>query len=277
MSASDIDINKQHTRKRFDFFYKWSKEALDKEFDTAVWQHINVSEITALSRLLDKLNNRDLVTLDAGCGSGRLLFDLKKRYAKTIGSDFSLGLLKKAKDEGGHDTYLIQSEAENLPFKNESFDIILSVRVIQHLRPAEQQRAIDEMSRLLKKGGRLILMTYNALSLLCLYKNINMSRLYNIWPRWPLKHWNWVVDNYSLPWELKRMFKNAGLKTRSISGCVLGDPEILKSIKISNVLEKCAGTVFKSSLQLCRVIDAGINRIWPFKYLLGRILIEGEK
>ena len=72
MNSSGIDVNMSETRKRFDSFYKWSKTAIDKEFDTALWRHINISETRAVFSLLDKLDDRSYTVLDAGCGEGVL-------------------------------------------------------------------------------------------------------------------------------------------------------------------------------------------------------------
>lgn len=277
MSSGAADLNKLETKERFDSFLKWSKTAIDREFNTAVWEHINISEVTAIIELLDRIKDSNGTVLDVGCGSGRLLFDLKKRYSKVVGSDFSEGLLRKAKEMRPFGAGLIQSDIERLPFKDGSFDMILCVRVIQHLGPEQQKAAIREMSRVLKRGGRLILMTYNALTALCLYKLINKGPLYKLWPRWPLRDWKWVVDDYSFPWELKKMFRQAALKTVSLRGAVCGEPEMFKFLNISNFLEKKAGFIFLPYLRLCRWIDSAMNRIWPFKFFLGRVLIEGEK
>jgi ubiquinone/menaquinone biosynthesis C-methylase UbiE len=268
MNHSAAELNRKHAKELFDSFYKWPKESIDKEFKTAVWEHINMSEMAVISDYLNRTANSGGIALETGCGSGRLLFDLQNRYGKVVGSDFSLGLLKKAKDTGIVTAELIQSDIENLPFKDGSFDMVLCVRVIQHLSVKQQQKAVDEMSRVLKKGGSLILVNYNALTLLCLYK---------IWPRWPLRDWKWIIDDYSFPWELKSMFKKASLDVARLTGAVCGEPEILKFLKISHFLEKRADLLFRSYLRLCRKVDLSTNKIWPFKFFLGRLIIEGIK
>ena len=276
MKKHDGDVNKFYTKERFDAYYKWSKQDINREFNTALWDHINKSELDAIFRLLNDFGKKDYFALEAGCGSGRVLLGLKDFFADVIGCDFSLGLLKKLQNQ--NDKFkLLQADVENLPFKKGSFDLILSVRVIQHLRNKEQKKAISEMVGLLKKGGKLILMTYSARTLLGAYKKINMSGLYKIWPRWPLKNWNWVVDNYNTPAQLKKMFEDSGLHVTKVKGAVFGDPEILKALKISHFLEKYFNVPFKGYLNICRKMDNLINAVWPFRNLLGRILICGEK
>lgn len=276
-AGGPADLNKETTKERFDSFYKWSNIAIEKEFNTAVWEHINLSEVSAISELLNKPGCEKHIVLDAGCGSGRMLFELGKRYAKVIGSDFSIGLMKKAKDIGVPADGFVQADIENLPFKDETFDTVLCVRVIQHLKPKQQLMAVKEMARVLKKGGRLILMTYNALTILCAYKAINMGPLYKVWPRWPLRDWKWMVDDYSFPWEMKRMFEASSLDVTNIRGAVIGEPEMFKFLKASNFIEKWFGPVFRAWFSLCRKIDSGLCNIWPFKFFMGRVLIEGKK
>ena len=49
----------------------------------------------------------------------------------------------------------VLGDAQNLPFKDESFEVILCTEVLEHLK--KPQLAVDEMKRVLKKGGKLIL------------------------------------------------------------------------------------------------------------------------
>ncbi|MFH1897463.1 MAG: class I SAM-dependent methyltransferase [Candidatus Desantisbacteria bacterium] len=44
----------------------------------------------------------------------------------------------------------------NLPFEKESFDLVYSISVLEHMSPGEDEEAMREMSRVLKIGGRLL-------------------------------------------------------------------------------------------------------------------------
>ena len=55
--------------------------------------------------------------------------------------------------------YVYQGDAENLPFKNNSFDYILSYGVLHHSE--DTQKAFDELYRVLKPGGNFFVMVYN--------------------------------------------------------------------------------------------------------------------
>ncbi len=55
------------------------------------------------------------------------------------------------------------ADAENLPFESDSFDVVYSFGVLHHT--PDTQKAIDEVYRVLKPGGKIIIMLYNRTSL----------------------------------------------------------------------------------------------------------------
>lgn len=81
-------------------------------------------------------------TVDIACGEGLI----EKLSPDTVGVEFSINALKKAKKMGAK--YLILADAHNLPFRNNSFDIALSAGSLEHL--ANPQKAINEMARISK-------------------------------------------------------------------------------------------------------------------------------
>jgi len=101
--------------------------------------------------------------LDAGCGDGRFLAALARlptRPTRLVGVDISERILATAartvEREGGTAEF-VRSNLEALPFASESFDLVLSVQVVEHLLGVEE--GIRELARVLKRGGRLILST----------------------------------------------------------------------------------------------------------------------
>ena len=94
--------------------------------------------------------------LDIGCADG-LMLDLLNQDLKislSIGIDSCLELLRTNPKP---DIKMIQGRAENLPFRNEEFEVIIATAVIEHL--SQPTKMIKECSRLLKKGGVLIITT----------------------------------------------------------------------------------------------------------------------
>lgn len=111
---------------------------------------------------LGPLIKPDTKLLDAGCGKKGIMNKYKGKTTMTIGIDMQIDALKlnAAMD------YKIVSGVENLPFKNNTFDIIISQWVVEHLSHPEQ--AFMEFERVLKEDGNIILVTnsiYNPLML----------------------------------------------------------------------------------------------------------------
>jgi len=98
--------------------------------------------------------------LDLGTGSGILIPHLLNEVGQTgrvVGVDFSWGMIREAAKEGeGKDFWLINASAEALPLRGGIFDCITCMDTFAHLDGKGE--ALSEMSRILKKGGRLYVM-----------------------------------------------------------------------------------------------------------------------
>jgi len=81
-------------------------------------------------------------SVDIGCGSGLI----EKFSPQTVGVDFSQAALTLAKKNGAK--RLIKAPAENLPFKDNEFEVSLSNGVLEHC--LDQKKAISEMVRVSK-------------------------------------------------------------------------------------------------------------------------------
>ena len=99
--------------------------------------------------------------LDIGCGTGDLLLmlDKKRKTQKAklnlYGIDISGKMLEKARKNLGSKAIVQYGDVENIPFKNDYFDIITSTEAFHHYEHA--QKAISEMYRVVKKNGFLFL------------------------------------------------------------------------------------------------------------------------
>ncbi|MFH1376315.1 MAG: class I SAM-dependent methyltransferase [Candidatus Woesearchaeota archaeon] len=101
--------------------------------------------------ILDKkIKRNDLKILDSGCGTGILLTKLKK-YGEPSGVDISEEALKYCKERGLKKLY--KSSVENLPFKENTFDLVTSIDVIYHKEVQSDIKALKEINRVLKKDG----------------------------------------------------------------------------------------------------------------------------
>jgi ubiquinone/menaquinone biosynthesis C-methylase UbiE len=103
---------------------------------------------------------KDRKALDVGCGTGLIMQGLNGVASGITGVDLSQGMLGLAKKRGFQ---VAQGVAGNLPFADESFDLVYSFKVLAHV--PEIREALAEMSRVLKPGGYLVAEFYNAHSL----------------------------------------------------------------------------------------------------------------
>jgi arsenite methyltransferase len=121
--------------------------------------------LEARDRLLDQIPWQGTETvLDVGCGNGILILGAAKRLTtgKGIGIDaWTEGsgdqrleaFLENAKIEGVADRVSLQNEdVRQLPYDNESFDVIVSGLTMHHLG-FDTDKAMSEMARVLKPGG----------------------------------------------------------------------------------------------------------------------------
>lgn len=101
-----------------------------------------------------KVQSNDYV-LDIGCGIGHCLDYLNKFSNNLIGLDTDLTSLLYAKKATKADYFL--SSAEKIPFKDNTFDKIVSFNLLEHLE--NDQLAVQEMNRVAKDKARILIIT----------------------------------------------------------------------------------------------------------------------
>lgn len=116
------------------------------------------------SRIQKALVGGDMC-LDVGCGLGNLTAILGNYYNNVIGTDLSITALHVVKyHKNSRSTFLAASACEQ-PFKNNTFDFVLLQEVIEHILPEESQGTINEIFRILKPGGKVLITTPNKMEL----------------------------------------------------------------------------------------------------------------
>jgi SAM-dependent methyltransferase len=123
----------------------WFNEAIDR------------LQAKAWNRALDRCAlGKNAQVLDVGCGTGRWVRRLGQRELSAVGIDQSLSMLRLAQERGTHSPLFV-GMVQNLPFRDESFDCVSGITVVQHILASEQEHALREMIRVLRPGGYLIL------------------------------------------------------------------------------------------------------------------------
>ncbi len=95
--------------------------------------------------------------LDVACGSGDMIEEWKKYTDNIIGLDPSQKMLEVARKRFPEIKFY-QGLAQNLPFNDESFDVISISFGIRNV--VEIQKAIEEFARVLKKEGILLILEF---------------------------------------------------------------------------------------------------------------------
>lgn len=91
--------------------------------------------------------------LDIGCGEGNLL---RKDRKNIFGIDANQTMIEKLKKEGLNAEY---GSVVDMPFKDSYFDAVYCRNIIEHLFPAEAHKMFQEMKRILKSEGKIILIS----------------------------------------------------------------------------------------------------------------------
>lgn len=104
--------------------------------------------------------------LEVGCGTGLLLERIARFARSAKGIDLSDGMLEKARQRGLDVTL---GSATDLPFADASFDVACSFKVLPHVRDIE--KALNEMARVVRPGGTVVIELYNPFSMRGFVKN----------------------------------------------------------------------------------------------------------
>jgi ubiquinone/menaquinone biosynthesis C-methylase UbiE len=121
-----------------------------------LWWYRGMKQI--LFRLLDPIAREHQFenVLEAGCGTGHLSATLAERYGwRMTPLDYDAQGLAYARTFGL--SRCVQGSIMELPFRDRSFDALLSIDVIPHLNRGDEHRVFAEFARVLNPGGMLVI------------------------------------------------------------------------------------------------------------------------
>lgn len=151
--------NMKKLRDFYEKLYQYDVEHFTKVFRDVY--DVGGTRGTRLKLIIDFMEDTSSTRiLDVGCGIGynlAMLTKIARARNYVVGIDISLGAIKVAKRflRNAKKCYLLVTDAQLLPFKEETFDLVICSEVLEHL--PDDQRSISEMARILEKGGEMII------------------------------------------------------------------------------------------------------------------------
>ena len=136
---------------------KHTKAQVQKHYDSIADGFTDLSNQYCNSRYkkeIEKHINPNMNILEIGCGTGLMLSTIKAK--KRTGCDLSEKLIKQFKHNG---VKLIQADAEDMPFKDNQYDLVYNINLLEHV--PNPKKAVKEAIRVLKKKGKYIAITPN--------------------------------------------------------------------------------------------------------------------
>jgi len=146
----------------------WLTDESARRYDTQVEVFFsgtaNVMRRQALPALREVFAGRDvgkLRLLDVGCGTGRFLDFVKQTWPRlpVTGLDMSDAYIREARSHlrGRSRANLVVANTESIPVQDESLDAVTSIFLFHELPPKARRGAFVEFGRVLKPGGRLVI------------------------------------------------------------------------------------------------------------------------
>jgi len=169
----------ENYRKYYNDWFKQKSAELDK-FSSPSTKLFDMRRQFILNIAKDQAKKGDMNILDLGCGEETYIQDLVKirnnnLYGVDI-SDYVIDLHKKAYQDHSNVEF-VACPAEKLPFNKEHFDLIICDELIEHVPKAEI--LLDEIARVIKKDGTLIISTPNRNRISAIAKKLVPRKLLN--------------------------------------------------------------------------------------------------
>jgi len=141
--------------------------------------------------------------IDLGCGEGITLAKIIKKFphAAVIGVDNDPAKIAVCRQ---HRLPVKPGDITRLPFAGRTFDCALLIEVIEHLTPGQVRQALKEIRRILKPGGRLIILFPHD-------RNFKITRLLTL--KFKEAFYDYGHLHQWQPDEAKKIIARAGFKT----------------------------------------------------------------
>ncbi len=168
-------MNKQASKQDIQAFWKSLYDSLYEDVDETLTREALIQGIDDLEDMfqfrehmavvempLAELAGKQILEVGSGAGGHSALFARHGAHMTSIDLTFHRSCSTEAKfrlmGDAAEGCLALQSDAENLPFADDTFDIVYSNGVLHHSQ--DTGRGIDEVFRVLKPGGQAVIMLY---------------------------------------------------------------------------------------------------------------------
>lgn len=141
-------------------------------YKSGVWKERILEVFSCLPKLRDKR------VCDVGCGIGTFTIETAKRGGIVVGLDTYTAAIQIAKSSIKRhrvEALVVQADAYSMPFRDNVFDIVIGADIIEHL--TKPTLSLQEIHRILKRSGILVITTPNAKSLFYSLLHLNLKYL----------------------------------------------------------------------------------------------------
>ena len=195
-----------------------ARDAVIPQLGPETYQRWRASELGATTERLEQELIIKLVgdvqgarVLDVGCGDGLLALLLGEMGGSVVGLDASQAMLDAARARASAhsvDLAFCRGRAENVPFADESFDLVVAVTILCFVPEAEH--TFKELGRVLRPGGRLVIGELGKWSTWAARRRV---RAWLGSPLWRFGHFRTATD-------LRRLAGVGGLTPGAVHGAI---------------------------------------------------------
>lgn len=135
--------------------------------------------------------------LDIGCGKAHLLYELTQiaPQIEVVGIDVSEYAITHTMKE--IEPYLMKGEAQNLPFEDNSFDLVISINALHNLKVYDLKKAVESIGRISRGNSYIVVESFrnDKEEVNMLYWQLTCASYYAVdeW-EWLYKEWGYKGD-----------------------------------------------------------------------------------
>lgn len=180
------------------------------------WARLRVARVMSAAAILPGER-----ILDLGCANGTFSFHSAFAGGRPVGIDLDMHALSTGRDAvaalDGPSTPRLAADARRLPFRDDSFDVIVNADFIEHTRDEDKFPIFQEMYRVMKPGGRGVVYTPNLNRVRWELAGEHLKRLLGMRSE-PVPSWQNYVDpdhfGLTTPGLTESRLRMAGFRTR---------------------------------------------------------------